>query len=61
MMKKYDKVRIKKTGAVGAIIEIDDDNGKKPPIYLIEIIDKPASAKIEDVVFWCNYDEIELV
>ena len=59
-MKKYDKVKIKKTGAVGAIIEIDDDNGTKPPIYLIEIIDKPVNAKIEDVVLWCDYDEIEL-
>ncbi len=62
MFKLYDKVTINNTGNHGNIIEIDDDNGTKPPIYLIEIVDeeKKAGAEITDVVFWCESDEITL-
>lgn len=61
MLKLYDKVIIKKTGNHGNIIEIDDDNGTKPPIYLVEIVDdeKPVGAEITDVVFWCESEDID--
>ena len=44
MFKKYDTVIVKKTGSKATIVEIDDDGGRKPPSYLVEIIDKPDDA-----------------
>lgn len=53
MVKLYDTVIMKKGGRHVAIIEIDDNGGTKPPIYLVEIVDeeKPKDAEVEDVVF----------
>lgn len=61
MIKLYDMVTVLKTGKHGAVVEIDDDGGTKPPIYLVEVLDKekPVDADVEDVVFWCDYDEIQ--
>jgi len=58
MLKLYDTVVIKSTGKNAVIIEIDDDKGTKPPIYLVELVDKPLGASVADVVFWCDYSEI---
>lgn len=61
MIRLYDTVIIKKSGKHAAIIEIDDDGGTKPPIYLIEIVDeeKPEDAKVDDVVFWCEREDFK--
>ncbi len=59
MLKIYDKIIVKKTGNEGSIIEIDDDNGTKPPIYLIVLTVKSSDANLNDVVFWCDADEIK--
>ncbi len=58
MIKLYDKVFYKKTKKEAHVVEIDDANGTKPPMYLIEIDDKPDDTDTEEVVFWCDYDEI---
>ncbi len=59
MLKLYDNVMIKATGETASIIEIDNNNGADVPIYLIEIHNKPRNAKINDVVKWVEYNEIE--
>ena len=61
MKKLYDQVVVKKTGKHANIIEIDDDGGTKPPIYLVEICDseKGDFDDINEVVFWCEDNEIE--
>ena len=63
MIKLYDKVLVTKKNKYGNVIEIDDDNGTKPPIYLIEIVDseKGINDEVEDVIFWCDEDEIQLI
>lgn len=55
----YDTIRIKSTGEKASVIEIDDNNGKSPPIYLCEINEKPDNSKLSDVVRWLEADEIE--
>lgn len=59
MVKLYDTVIMKKGGRHAAIIEINDNGGTKPPIYLVEIVDeeKPEDAEAEDVVFWCERED----
>lgn len=61
MIKLYDTVVIKATGQHAAVIEIDDAGGTKAPVYMVEIIDeeKPEGADLRDVVFWCDYSEVE--
>ena len=61
--KLFDIVKINKTGNKAAIIEIDDENGIKPPIYLVEIVDdeKSKNAKLSDVIFWCDSDDFSLL
>lgn len=46
-----------------AVIEIDDAGGTKAPVYMVEIIDeeKPKGADLLDVVFMCDYSDIEEV
>ncbi len=63
MIKKYDTVVVKATGKHAAVIEIEDDEGTKPPIYLVEVVDeeKPEHASLTDVVFWCDHTEIEKI
>lgn len=58
MLKLYDTVKVKKTGADAVIIEIDDNDGNSPPIYLLELVDKPDNADYSDVIFWCESSEI---
>ena len=60
-VKLYDRVKLVKDGRAGNVVEIDDDNGKRPPIYLVEIEDKPEDADLADVIIWCDADEIELI
>lgn len=57
MIRLYDTVKVKKSGEKAAIIEIDDNNGMSPPIYLLEIINKPDDASFDDVIFWCEEDD----
>lgn len=59
MIKLYDEVKIKKNGKIANVVEIDDNDGKSVPIYLIELQDKPNGADVSDVVFWCEAEEIE--
>ena len=54
-----DTVRIKVTGEKAEIIEIDDNNGTCPPIYLCELCEKPDNAGLTDVVKWFEAEEIE--
>lgn len=61
MIKLFDTVMIKTIGKKATVLEIDDDNGTKPPSYLVEIQDKPLNASLSDVVFWCGWDEIQEV
>lgn len=63
MIELFDKVLVTKKNKHGNVIEIDDDNGTKPPIYLIEIVDseKGINDEVEDVIFWCDEDEIQLI
>lgn len=58
MIKLYDKVKIKKSGELGIVIDIDNNNNTRPDIYLVEIIDKPKNYNIEDVILWCDYEEV---
>ena len=60
-MKVYDPVTVIKTGKPATIIEIDDNNGKDAPIYLVEIDDtaKGDYTSVSEVVFWCEQEEIK--
>lgn len=59
MFKLYDQVKIKKDGRMAHIIEMDDDGGTKPTIYLLEIDKKPKDSKPSDVIIWVEENEIE--
>lgn len=59
MFRMYDTVRIKVTGEKAEIIEIDNNNGTCPPIYLCELCEKTDNAKLTDVVKWFEIEEIE--
>lgn len=61
MIKNYDAVRIIKSGKLGHVVEIDDANGKKPPLYLVELDDKPEGSTLSDVLVWCDWREIEII
>lgn len=61
MIKLYDTVRIKASGKTASVIEIDDNDGKNAPVYLVEIHDKPEGANVTDVIKWLEYSEIELI
>lgn len=61
MIRLYDPVKITKTEQLGHVIEIDDNNGKSAPIYLVEIDDKPDNADVTDVIKWYDYSEIECI
>lgn len=61
MIKLYDTVRIKSSGELASVIEIDDNDGKDVPIYLCELHNKPAGADVTDVVKWLESNEIEPV
>lgn len=60
MIKLYDKVVIKKTNKKAVVIDIDNNNNTAPETYLVELLDKPQNFGVEDVLSWCEYDEIEL-
>ena len=60
MMKLYDTVKIKATGELASIIEIDDNGGKDVPIYLVELHNKPKNATVADVVKWLEIGDLEL-
>ncbi len=59
MIKAYDKIKVKSTGKLGTVIEIDDNGGTDVPIYLVELDDKPKNADVTDVVKWYEHSEIE--
>ena len=63
MIKLYDTVVIKATGQHATVIEINDARGMKAPVYLVEIADEEKSegSDLMDVVFWCDYSEVEKV
>ncbi len=59
MFRLYDTVKIKSTGDLATIIEIDENRGKTLPIYLVELNVKPKNATVSDVIKWLEQDEIE--
>ena len=59
MLKEYDVVTILESGEQAQILEISDDKGRRAPLYLVELINKPEKAGMNDVVFWCGGDEIQ--
>lgn len=59
MLKLYDTVIVKKSNVKGAVVEIDDNDGNSPPVYLVEVIDKPDNSSVSDVIFWCEESEIK--
>ncbi len=61
MLKLYDTVKIKSTGELASIIEIDDNDGKDVPIYLVELHNKPQNATVTDVIKWFEIEELEIV
>lgn len=61
LYKCFDMVRIKSSGEIGQIIEIDDNGGAAAPCYLIELEDKSTRSDLSDVLFWCDWSEIELI
>lgn len=61
MIKPFDTVKIKSTGELATVIEIDDNDGKNIPIYLVELNDKPKHTDVTDVVKWLEHNEIELI
>ncbi len=58
MIKLYDDVIVKSSGARGTVVETDDDGGMRPEIYLVELKDMPEDADIMDILIWCESDEI---
>lgn len=61
MLKLYDEVRVKSTGQIANIVEIDDNKGQSPPVYLIEMRDISDDMEIEDVIKWVEQSDIERV
>lgn len=61
MIKLYDRIQILSSGAIGYVIEIDDDNGFAAPKYLVEIEDTSTRSDISDVLIWCDWKEIKLL
>lgn len=61
MLKLYDTVKIKATGELASIVEIDDNGGKDVPIYLVELHEKSENAPVTEVVKWFESNEIEAV
>ena len=59
----FDRVYVKSRDIYGSVILIDDANGTKPPSYCIES-DRAYSNdwdNWDDVVFWCEWREVEKV
>ena len=56
----YSSVRVKSSGFTGSIVEIDDNNGKNLPVYLVEY-DEQFYDDPNDALDWFEEDEIELV
>ncbi len=61
MLKLYDTVKIKSNGELASIIEIDDNDGKDVPIYLVELHNKPKNTTVTDVIKWFEIEELEIV
>lgn len=60
MIALYSRVRIKKNGFLGHIVEYDDNGGKDPPVYLIEL-DSQFYDNDADAVDWYEDYEFEIV
>lgn len=58
MIKLYDTVKIKKSGKLGVVVDIDNNNNTSPDIYLIELVENPENFDLRDVLFWCDYSEV---
>ena len=58
MLKMYSKVKVKKNGFTGCIVEFDDNHGQDLPIYLVEY-DEQFYEDSKDALGWFEDDEIE--
>ncbi len=56
----YSRVKIKANGFTGAIVEYDDDGGRKPAIYLIEL-DEEFYTDPDDALIWLENGEFEII
>lgn len=58
MFKLYDCVMIRESHIAGYVVAIDDDGGKRPPIYLVEKEDAEKTGT--DDLVWLDEEEIVL-
>ncbi|MBS6645875.1 MAG: hypothetical protein KH366_20050 [Clostridiaceae bacterium] len=61
MFKLYDKVKIKRSGKTGFVVLIDDDKGRKPPIYFIEISQEEKLDSDEENLIWLEEEDLEII
>lgn len=60
MLKMYSRVKIKKNGFTGRIVEFDDNHGQDLPVYLVEY-DEQFYDDPGDALDWFDEDELELI
>ena len=60
MIKLYSKVKIKKNGFTGTIVEFDDNNGQDLPVYLVEL-DPQFYTNPDDALDWFDENEIDII
>lgn len=61
MLDLYDRVKIKKSGLPGNIVDIMNNNRKGTPVYYVEVDDEYKAGNILEDIIWCESDEIELI
>lgn len=60
MFELYEKVRIKKNGYIGTIVDISESNGEKTYVVESDIKGKRDDGYGGDYpLYWCNENEIE--
>lgn len=58
MLKMYSRVKVKKNGFTGCIVEFDDNHGQDLPVYLVEL-DEQFYDDTDDALEWFEDDELE--
>lgn len=60
MFRMYSRVKIKKNGFTGCIVEFYDKQGQNLPAYLVEL-DEQFYDDTNDALEWFEDDELELL